>query len=247
MKKLAALMMLAFAVNAHAGLFDDSEARKQIDELRTQVQQQQQQNQQQIVQLQTGSRRVLDLVNEIEQLKQDNANLRGVIEVLQFNLDEATKRQKDLYVDLDNRVRKIEEAKVEQAKEQASAAQQSESQSFDAAVALSRAAKHKEAVAAFRQFLTDYPNSANAPAAQYWLGSSLTALKDYKGASAAYGTVVSKYPDDAVAPDALFGLAVVANVQKDKKTAKQYLLQLIEKYPQSEKAATAKKALLATD
>ncbi|WP_035054735.1 tol-pal system protein YbgF [Andreprevotia chitinilytica] len=243
MKKLAAMMLFAFAVQAHAGLFDDKEARQQIDDLRTQVTQQAQE----IQQLQAGNRKVLDLVNQIEQLKQDNANLRGQLEVLQFNLDESTKRQKDLYVDIDTRVRKIEEARQEHAQAQEAAAQQSEAQALEAAVNLSRASKHKDAVAALRQFIGNYPDSVNTPAAQYWLGSSLTALKDFKGANAAYGAIISKYPQDPIAPDALFGLAVVANLQKDKKTSKQYLLQLIEKYPQSEKAATAKKALVATD
>ena len=55
----------------------------------------------------------VSLVEAIERnLPQDQAQ-RGQNEVLQFNLDEAAKRQKDLYTDLDARMRAMEMAKIE--------------------------------------------------------------------------------------------------------------------------------------
>ncbi|MDR3429784.1 YbgF trimerization domain-containing protein [Silvimonas sp.] len=240
MKRIAALLVLAFATtHANAGLFSDDDARKQIVDLQTQVSSQDQR----IQFLEAANKRMLDLVNQLEQLKQDLATLRGQNETLQYNLDEATKRQKDLYVDLDTRVRTIEQAKAQAVQEQ----QASNQQSLDAAIALAKGGKNKDAVNALTQFIQANPDSAHTATAQYWLGVSQTGLKNYKAAQAAYGAVLDQAPDDPVAPDALYGRAVAANAAGDKKGARAYLLQLLEKYPSSDKAAIAKKALLTTN
>ena len=52
----------------------------------------------------------LDLLREVEGIKSDVARIRGQIEVLIYELAEAQKRQRDLYVDLDSRMRKLEAA-----------------------------------------------------------------------------------------------------------------------------------------
>ncbi|WP_148713715.1 tol-pal system protein YbgF [Chitinolyticbacter meiyuanensis] len=239
---LTIVAALALTAPAHAFL-SDTQAREDIAALQTQVKQQQDK----LTQLEAASRRIVDLTNQIESLKQEIANLRGQIEVLQYNAQATEKRQKDLYVDLDNRVRAIEEAKVQQAQAQAQAQQAAAGQSLDTAIALSRNGKHKEAVPALKRFLAENPGNDKAPEAMYWLGTSQTALKDYKGAAASYSEVVNAAPNDPVAPDALFGLAVVSNAKGDKKGARSYLLQLIEKYPNSDKAEAAKKALIAVD
>ncbi|AOY01046.1 tol-pal system protein YbgF [Jeongeupia sp. USM3] len=239
MKRLVALIAFAFATTAHAGLFDDNVARQQISDL-------QQDNAKQntrLNQLEASNKQMLGLLGQIESLKQDIANLRGQIEVLQFNQDQAGKQQKDLFTDLDTRVRNIEQAKQQQKAD----AQQANQQSLDSAIALSKSGKHKDAVAALKQFVTANPGDPNVPTAQYWMGNSYTALKDYKNARFAYAEIVNKAPDHALAPDALFGLAVCANAQGNKKEARGFLLQLIEKYPQSEKAETAKKALVSVN
>ncbi|MBM3116560.1 tetratricopeptide repeat protein [Jeongeupia naejangsanensis] len=239
MKRLVALITLAFAVQAHAGLFDDNVARQQI----TDLQQDNAKQNTRLNQLEASNKQMLNLLGQIEGLKQEIANLRGQIEVLQFNQDQAGKQQKDLFTDLDNRVRTIEGAKAQQKAD----AQQASQQSLDDAIKLSQGGKHKDAVAALKQFVTANPADPNVPTAQYWMGNSYAALKDYKNARFAYAEIVNKAPDNALAPDALFGLAVCANAQGNKKEARSFLLQLVEKYPQSEKAATAKKALLSVN
>jgi tol-pal system protein YbgF len=169
------------------------------------------------------------------------AKLNGQNEMLQFNLDEAVKRQQDLYVDLDTRLRAIEQAKAETK----AAVQLSEQESFDSAVALVQAKKFKEGSAALNKFAADFPKSEKLPAAQYWLGTSYALSKDYKSAISAYKNVVENAPNDAKAPDSLLGLASVAAATGDKKGSRNYLITIIEQYPQSDAATKAKKALLA--
>ncbi|QLG89084.1 tol-pal system protein YbgF [Chitinibacter bivalviorum] len=238
---LMAMVLAGMATQASAGLFDDDVARKQVADLAASVQNLQQQNQQRLEQLEASNKRVLDLVRQLDAQKEEIAKLRGANEVMQFNLDEAVKRQKDLYVDLDARLRTIEQAKMEAKAE----AKLSEQESFDAAVALVQSKKFKEANAAWTRFAADYPKSDKMAAAQYWMGMNYAFSKDYKSANVAFNNVVANAPEDPKAPDSLLGLASVAAATGDKKASRNYLITIIEKYPQSEASAKAKKALAA--
>src|SRR5207247_11311297 len=112
-----ALWAALLAGAAHAALFDDDEARKQIIQLRNQVDARQKSIAERLSAIDarlgqldsSGQNRVVDLAQLIESLKQDVAKLRGHIEVLSNQTETLERRQKDLYVDLDNRLRKIEQ------------------------------------------------------------------------------------------------------------------------------------------
>ena len=243
MKRILAVILAGLALNAQAGLFTDDEAHQKIAELRAQAQKMDER----LVQAEAASKQSIVLLNQIEKMREDMAALQGKIEVLQFNLDEAVKRQKDLYLDLDTRVRNIELAKQQsaQAEEKARSEQKAvEQKQLDAAIQLVRSGKNKEGVAALAKYLKENPKTPRRAEAVYWMGAGYAAQKNYKAANQAFA-VAAKSVDDPRAPDALLGLASIAVAQKDKKKARRYLVQIVEKYPQSEAAATAKKALTA--
>src|SRR3954470_10870669 len=79
----AAALFLAAALPAHAGLFDDAEARRQIDELRRDLRKQGDDNEARIVKLEEQIRSigVVELVRSIDELNQEIARLRGQMEV----------------------------------------------------------------------------------------------------------------------------------------------------------------------
>ena len=113
MRRLAlTLALAAFTHASHAALFDDDEARKRIADTNTRLAQVQKQLEDRISALegQLRSQGLVELFNSVEQIKGDLARLRGQVEVLTYELEQAQKRQRDLYVDLDSRVRKIEGA-----------------------------------------------------------------------------------------------------------------------------------------
>ena len=111
---LATLALLALVYVcpqlAHAGVFDDDEARKRIAQTNLRIDQLQKDLDERIATLerQLKSGALVDLANSVEGLKTDVAKIRGQIEVLTYRLDQAQKRQRDLYVDLDARLRKLE-------------------------------------------------------------------------------------------------------------------------------------------
>ena len=113
-----AVLLLGAIGFAHAGMFDDDEARKQIaverqrvDELKNELKKQQEAVEARIVKLEEAlkNQALLDLFTQLEALKLDMNKLRGQIEVLNNNVENTAKRQRDMYVDLDTRVRRFEQ------------------------------------------------------------------------------------------------------------------------------------------
>jgi len=260
------LATLACAGPASAALFEDADARRAILDLRTRIQEMRSsidllrnsagENQRELsnrleridrlepalrerIESSTGNigRTQLELGNQIEGLRQDLARLRGQIETLVNDMENSQKRQKDFYVDLDTRLRKIE-----QPPEKAAApappppiavALPDENQRlmFEAAMTKFRNSEFRDAVTAFDAFLRQYPGSTLAPSAQYWMGTSLYAQRDYKLAIAAQQVLLKNWPDSPRAPEALFNIASSQIDLKDPSGARTTLEGIITRYP----------------
>ncbi|GAC1407143.1 MAG: tol-pal system protein YbgF [Burkholderiaceae bacterium] len=243
---LATVAMIAAAcapVVAHAGLFDDDEARRAILDARTRIDNLQRELNSRM-ESKADKSAMLELANQNEQLRLDTAKLRGQIEVLTNDLANAQQRQKDFYVDLDSRLRKLEPQKVTVDGQEASV-EQGEQRTYDGALALFKAGDFKASVAAFTDFMHRYPQSGYAAAAQYWLGTSYYAQRDYRNAIVAQQTVVKTYPDSTRAPDALLNIATCYVELKDKPQARRTLETLIARYPDSAAAHSAKERIAA--
>ncbi|WP_050479486.1 tol-pal system protein YbgF [Herbaspirillum rhizosphaerae] len=236
----AAAMLAAVAclpMTAHAGLFDDDEARKAILDLRNKVD-----SLQKDMVNKSDKNSALSLSDQNDQLRQEIARLRGQIEVLTNELSNTQQRQKDFYVDLDARLRKLEPQKITIDGKEASV-DLNEQKSYDAALNLFKGGDYKGAGAAFSDFLKRYPQSGYAPSAQYWVGNALYAQRDYKGAIAAQQVVVKNYPDSPKVADAMLNIGSSYIELKDKAAAKKSLDALIAKYPESPAAQTGKEKL----
>lgn len=233
-------------------LFGDDEARRQVSELRTQTNER----------LETQGRAQLDLANQIEALKSEVARLRGQVETLTYELETTKKRQQDFYIDLDERLRKIEPASAAttagtpavaggkpatdgapggMANKPADPA--AEAKAYEAALNQFKAGKYKEAAAAFDNFVKTHPDSDLAPSAQYWLGNSYYGQRDCKKAIEAQKLVVSRWGDHPKAPDAMLNMSTCQQELGDSKAARQTMEMLVSKYPGSSAAATASQRL----
>ena len=245
MKKSALLLCLALAlpVPSWAGVFDDEEARRQIKDLRAELTQTIETLRQRVDGM---AKNQLDFANQVEGLRADVARLTGQIEVLTHSLDAAHKRQQDFYVDLDNRLRKLEAGTVTAAPQDPAAPKsdpQAEMRDYEAALGLFRAGKFKEAQTAFETFLTTWPKATLLPNATYWLGSSLYQQKQFAKAAEVYGKVPATWPNDPKAADALLARANAQVEAKDVPGAIQSLQLLVDKYPASPAAETARTRL----
>jgi tol-pal system protein YbgF len=235
------LLLLAAAapLSAHA-IFSDDEARKGVAELQKRVDAQSQ-TLARIEREVTDKRAVIELSNLIDGLRQDIANLRGQLEVLANRIDGLDKRQKDLYVDLDTRLRKFEQGQSD--KEKAAQAAAAEQQAYEAGLAQFKANNYGTAIQSLQSFLATYPQSSLAPSAQYWIGNAYYAMRDYKSAIAAQQKVIASWPESAKAPDALFNIASSQREAGDPNGERNTLRTLISKYPNSPAAEQAKQRL----
>lgn len=258
MLKLRAFLLLAlsFAAPAQAGLFSDDEAREQVKQLDARVTQQQDALRQQIEgTADQQTRSMLDMQAQIEALRSEIRNLRGQNEELAHGLRDAEKREKDFYVDLDTRVRRLESAEKEKAAQAASAQAAvaaaaadpydpgPENRAYETAYGLFKGANYENAAKAFQEFLKKYPDSVHVPNANYWLGDAQFALQDYQGALDTYQTLLKVAPGYSKAPDVLYNIAGCQQELKQDAAVRKTLKQLITKYPSSEAAAKAKKLL----
>jgi tol-pal system protein YbgF len=255
MLKQRALLLLSLCLSlpAQAGLLEDDDAREQIKQLETRV-----------VKLEDAAKQqtqsMLDLQGQIEALNTEIRKLRGQNEEIAHGLQDAEKRQKDFYVDLDTRVRHFESTE-EASKEAAAAAiakpapapvavestgPLSEEHALEAAYDLYKVGNHAYAIKAFQEFLKKYPDSVHIPNVNYWLGNAQYAQKDYPGALDSYLGLLKDYPDTPKSPDVLLAIAQCQQKLKRPIPAHKTLNQLIAKYPASAAAAQARKLLADT-
>ena len=250
MKSRALFLLLVFlaAGQAHAGLFSDDE--RKIKELEGRISLLEDSEKQR-------ARALMSMQSQLDALSEEVRKLQGRNEELLHNLQDLEKRQKDFYIDLDSRLRRLEalpqgqlqtgpqDGEVTAAPPVPPADPAAENRDFDAANKLFKSGKQKAAIKAFLGFLQKYPASSLAPNAYYKLGVAYFELKDYKNAANSYQTVAAKYPNSNMAAGAMLGAAISYQEMGDLEDAKSTLNQLIANYPTSSIAPKAKKRLKA--
>lgn len=230
---IALLLAAAAPLPTQAGMFDDDEARTRIDQLRLEA-------------TELGkraditSRNQVDFANQVEAIKADIAKLRGQIEVLTYELEATQKRQKDFYVDLDSRLRKLEQPPAEVKAEAPKVDPAQETRDYEAALAGLKESKFREAAVSFLAFIKTYPNSSLIASAHYWGAYAHAQAKDHVGAAELFGKFVAGWPNDERAPGALESRLASLEATRDVKGVRAALEQLAEKYPNSEAGKRAK-------
>ena len=209
-------------------ILSDDEARRAILELRKSVS--------------ASQAAILDLQNQLDKHKSENAQLRGQIESLQKQSDDLSNNQKSFYQDLDARISRLEPQNVE-VEGVTGIVQAGEKSSYDEALKSFQAGQIKNADSEFTTFIRKYPSSPYLPLALYWSGNTKYALKDYKAAITQLQGLISRYPGHQRVPAATLTMAN-ANLESGKKAiAKKLLTDLISKYPDSDAAKEAKPIL----
>ncbi len=251
-------LFLGCASLSTAGLFSDDEAHQKIAVLQQKIQGMEER----IAQTENTARsQGMGVLSQLDALKSELATLRGQVEVQTHNIETTQKRQRDLYVDLDSRLRKLEQpvapaadtpGQADSAKPASSdqapvgAAVADESKAYDAALGLFKAGNYQGAIDSFQSFVGAHPNSQLAPSAYYWIGNSYFNLRDYKNAIASQQKLVSQYPNSPKVPDALLNIASSQQGLGDAAAAKKTLGSIVAKYPLSNAAELAKKRLAST-
>ena len=238
-----------FLGTAHAGLFEDDEARRAILDLRQRVEQSNaviKDSNAAIKGLadENGQLRrgLLDLQGQIEALKAELSQGRGAQEQLARELSEVQMRQKDVVTGMDERLRRFEPLKVT-LDGQEFMAEPSEKRDYDAAMETFRKGDFAAAQSALGQFVQRHRKSGYTPSALFWLGNAQYAVKDYKESMANFQQMLKSAPTHPRAPEAMLAISNVQIELKDLRGARKTMEELIKAYPASETAATARERL----
>lgn len=245
--------LTAFGLPAQAGLFDDLEARAGVEELRKRMADVDKQ-------LEILARNQLEFSNQMETLKAEIARIRGQIEVLTYEVEATQKRQKDFYVDLDSRLRKIEgpapadsgapagagtgtsgtAATAGTTSPAAKADPAAENTDYEAAVTALKGAKYRIAADGFAAFMKKYPDSSLLASAHYWAAYAHAQLREHAKAAELFGKFAAGWPADDRVPGALESQIASLENLKDFKGARAAAELLANKYPNSDAGKRAK-------
>lgn len=179
----------------------------------------------------------LQLASQIQELQRQISTMRGQIETLTKQVADAQQTQRDMYLDMAERQPGAGDAGS------LLAASDDEQSAYDSAIDSFRQGSYSDAAQALGAFVQQYPQSGFAPTAQFYLGSSLYALKDYNNAIARLQTMVQNWPDNQRAPDALLVIAGSQIELNDRASARATLQRIVQQYAGSQAANTARDRL----
>jgi tol-pal system protein YbgF len=234
MKKTALLLLTCAFSYAHAGMFDDEEARKSIAATQARLDGLAKTLDARMVTLEQQSKQLgFDLLRDLEGIKSDIAKIRGQIEVLTYELNEQQKRQRDLYVDLDSRLRKIETAAAPPA--QGAASPDPNVAPVQPTVAnpqATSASPPPPAVPAVAPVSAAEQKAYDAALDQFKRG-------DYNGAIASFQNFVKANPRSLLASSAQYWIGNAQFARKDYRAAVASQRALIQQWPDSPKVPDA--------
>jgi tol-pal system protein YbgF len=242
---LAGVVLALVAHAAHAALFDDDEARRRVEATNIRLSQLERRVEERLAALeqQVKGQGLADIANQLQLLQADVAKLRGQVEVVTYELEQSQKRQRDLYVDLDTRMRKLESAATERsapptpgapAEPGTPGARPSEPAAPPPAAT---AAPPPGPVAA----LPPARNPADGVAEQRAYDAALDHFKrgDYAGAINAFNGFLKSYPRSPLASSAQYWLGNAQYARRDFRGSIATQRQLLKDYPDSGKAPDA--------
>ena len=206
-------------------------------------------------QIQTLNRRLeamtaVDVATTTTRLSEEVRSLRGETEKLRHDLDTNERRGRELYLDLDRRLQRLEGPQGNAAGATGAAvganngpADPAEEQAYLAAFELLKAGKYAESISNFKGMLEKWPSGRYADNATYWTGEAQYVQREYAAALATFEGLLQRYSSSSKAPDALLKIGFAQRELRQIDKAKATLQQVIDQYPSSSAAGLARQRL----
>jgi tol-pal system protein YbgF len=218
--------------------------------------------------LERRAARITDLTLQLDQMKSENRELRGAVENLTHEIEQLKRRQRDLYLDIDQRISGLQ-GSTPAASPPATSGVQTErpdapaaapdsttrppaqvdrraiEAEYQAAYALlsPQQRRYQEAAVAFAAFVEKYPNDPLAPNAKYWLGEAYYVSQQNQPALEAFESVMADHPDSSKAPGALFKIGRLKEAAGDRTGARAAYQQVLKDYPNAPAAGLSRQRL----
>ncbi len=166
-----------------------------------------------------SGRRDEALVLRLDAIEAETRRLTGIVEDLQFRVENIVRDGTRRIGDLEYRLVELEGGDVSQLEETSTlgipdaapvnpgdvdaAAATSEEDAFDRALGAFRAGDHRTAMGRFAVFMEAYPASPLGSEARFWQGESHAAMAEWRDAAKAYLDSFTSAPEGRLAPQAL--------------------------------------------
>ena len=205
---------------------------------------------------QLDSRGLVDMLNRLDQLQRDLQELRGELELQAHRQEDMTRRQRELYLDIDRRLQQLETSQpaapastitpsttlappvsappTAPAPPDApvtAAGSGSEQAQYEQALGILREGRYNDAAAAFSRQLASYPDGEYADNATYWLGETYYVTRDFDRALSTFNRLVTDFPQSPKVPDARLKIGYIHYENGNRKLARQELSTVVSTYP----------------
>ena len=191
---------------------------------------------------------LVQMAQRMDALQSELRAANGRIEELQNAYDSLRKQQRDLYADLDGRLKSappppVVAAPPPQTTEPLVLPGGDEQQQYSRAFDSLKNGDYAAAIAAFKQQAVAFPKGALADNTQYWLGEAYYVTRDYEHAAACFEYLLATFPNSRKAPDALLKLGYTQYEQKRVSVARSTLQLVVSRFPGTDAARLAAERL----
>ena len=217
--------------------------------------------------------RITDLTLQLDEVRRENRELRGQVETLGYEIEQLKRKQRDIYLDIDQRLGAAQSgagltpavtaqpqapvgaaapapgpapAIASKPPGPAPAADRAQIQAeYQAAYELlsPQQKRYREAATAFAAFVVRYPHDELTPNAQYWLGEAHYVSQQNDQALEACAKGVNGYPESTKAPGALFKIGRLQQAAGDLDAARASYQKVLTDYPDAPAAGLARQRL----
>ncbi|MCX4192697.1 tol-pal system protein YbgF [Methylophaga sp. OBS1] len=212
---------------------------------------------------------LMNLITRVDQLQNEVKRLNGENETLRHELGQMRDRQREMYIDLDERLTQqaqatppttvdnppnqdtemtppaegditdVDETSDSSTAGSAPASVENGEAAYQAALQSLRSGQYEEAITALQSFPEQYPGSIYLPNAYYWQGEAKYVLREFADAAALFQIVIDQYPSSTKVADAMLKRGFSEHEMGDTQRAVATLNQVIQQYPDSSAAKLA--------
>lgn len=216
---------------------------------------------------------LMDMLTRLDAQQRELQTLRGDLEEMRHQLETLRERQRDLYLDTDRRLSRMEREGAIAASDGSSKPSvvapapsgntpskpsltkpmvekppvpvdpAAEREAYQKAFDVLRELRYEQAITAFQNFLKQYPNGRYAHIAQYWLGEANYARRDFKQAIEEYRRLTKDFPNSPKVAEAMLKIGYSYNEMNDPKSAADIFERLMERFPNTTEAGQAQNLL----
>ncbi len=204
---------------------------------------------------------LIELSAQVDRLQSQSQELRGEVDTFRYEADNGTDRQRQLYLDVDTRLRTLELSQAQASTPPPVAIMDLETEesiplvsrprvlagsdqdNYQLAFDLLKNGRYVESAHAFDQFLAIFPSSPLADNAQYWLAETYYVQRQFTTALPTFQAVVDSYPDSSQLPDALLKIGFCNYELQQWDAARVALERVAREFPETTAARLASQRL----